>query len=250
MVIRTEPSADEYLEEGGTVTVFVSTGPDITLTDMPKLLELTEEEAVAALAKAGLSKNLTTYTSSNRYAEGQVCFQSFSEGERVAVGTKVDIALSTGPEITPSPTPTLEPTDEPEEPTNAPDDDEPEPTPDTGEGEEPDDNNDPEPTSEPTPTTEPEPLYSYQATTVISDWPLGETDTAMLYITISQDGNEVDITKEESRLFSATDFPYYLDIALDESDGFTEGMATVNVWFNGEPYAGSYSVELKAVRIN
>lgn len=250
MVIRTEPSADEYLEEGGTVTVFVSTGPDITLTDMPKLLGLTEEEAVAALAKAGLSKNLTTYTSSNRYAEGQVCFQSFSESERVAVGTKVDIALSTGPEITPSPTPTLEPTDEPEEPTNAPDDDEPEPTPDTGEGEEPDDNNDPEPTSEPTPTTEPEPLYSYQATTVISDWPLGETDTAMLYITISQDGNEVDITKEESRLFSATDFPYYLDIALDESDGFTEGMATVNVWFNGEPYAGSYSVELKAVRIN
>ena len=85
---------------------------------------------------------------------------------------------------------------------------------------------------------------------MISDWPLGETDTAMLYITISQDGNEVDITKEESRLFSATDFPYYLDIALDESDGFTEGMATVNVWFNGEPYAGSYSVELKAVRIN
>lgn len=251
MVIRTEPSADEYLEEGGTVTVFVSTGPDITLTDMPKLLGLTEEAAVAALAKAGLSKGSTDYTSSNRYAEGEVCFQSFSEGERVAVGTKVDIALSTGPEVTPSPTPepTKEPEedDDPDEPTPTPDDDEPEPTPDLGEE---GDNQDPEPTPEPTPTTEPEPLYSYQATTVISDWPLGETDTAMLYITISQDGNEVDITKEESRLFSASDFPYYLDIALDESDGFTEGMATINVWFNGEPYAGSYSVELKAVRIN
>ncbi len=233
MVIRTEPAGGESLEEGGTVTVYVSTGSDITLTDMPKLLGYTEEEAIAALAKAGLSKGSISYASSDKYAEGLVCFQSYSEGERIAAGTKVDIALSTGPEVTPTPTaePTKEPDDEPE-PTVEPDDTEPTP----------------EPT--PTPTPEPEPLYSYQATAVISDWPLGENDTAMLYITISQDGNEVDVTREESRLFTASDFPYYLDISLDEDDGFTEGMATISVWFNGEPYAGSYSVELKAVRIN
>ncbi|MDE6876082.1 MAG: Stk1 family PASTA domain-containing Ser/Thr kinase [Lachnospiraceae bacterium] len=243
MVIRTEPAAEEYLEEGGTVTIVVSTGPDITLTDMPKLLGLTEEEAVAALSKAGLSQGSTNYTSSNKYAEGLVCFQSFSEGQRIAAGTKVDIALSTGPEVvaTPEPTPTPE-----EEPTPAPEEEEPTPTPEEEE---------PTPTPEeeeptPTPTPEPEPLYSYQATVVISDWPLTESDTATLYITLSQDGNEVDITKEESRLFSAGDFPYYFNISLDENDGFTEGMATVSVWFNGEPYAGSYPVELKAVRIN
>ncbi len=233
MVIRTEPAAEEFLEEGGTVTVVVSTGPDITLTDMPGLLGMTEEEAVAALAKAGLLQGSTNYTSSNRYAEGLVCFQSFTEGERVATGTKVDIALSTGPEVVATPEPTPTPEEGDEEPT-------PTPTPDVEE----------EPTPTPTPTPEPEPLYSYQATVVISDWPLAENDAATLYITISQDGNEVDITKEETRLFTREDFPYYFNIALDESDGFTEGMATVSVWFNGEPYAGSYPVELKAVRIN
>lgn len=244
MVIRTEPAAEEFLEEGGTVTVVVSTGPDITLTDMPGLLGMTEEEAVAALAKAGLLQGSTNYTSSNRYAEGLVCFQNFTEGERVATGTKVDIALSTGPEVvaTPEPTPTPEEGDEEPTPTPEEGDEEPTPTP-TPDVEE-------EPTQTPTPTPEPEPLYSYQATVVISDWPLAENDAATLYITISQDGNEVDITKEETRLFTREDFPYYFNIALDESDGFTEGMATVSVWFNGEPYAGSYPVELKAVRIN
>lgn len=248
MVIRTEPQAEEYLEEGETVTIVVSTGPDITLTDMPKLLGMTEEQAVAEISRAGLSMGETSYASSSVYAEGLVCFQSFSEGERIAAGTKIDIALSTGPEIIATPTP-----DESGEAT-------PQPTPDdsgsaTGE---PTAEPTPAPTAEPTsepeptpePTSEPEPLYSYQATAVISDWPLGETDTATLYITISQDGNEVDITREESRLFTAADFPYILNVSLDESDGFTEGMATIKVWFNGEPYAGSYSVELKAVRIN
>ncbi len=246
MVIRTEPAAEEFLEEGGTITVVVSTGPDIVLTDMPGLLGMTEEDAVAALAKAGLSQGSTKYTSSNRYAEGLVCFQSFSEGERVATGTKVDIALSTGPEVvaTPEPTPTPEEGDEEPTPTPEGGDEEPTPTPTpTPDVEE-------EPTPTPTPTPEPEPLYSYQATVVISDWPLAENDAATLYITLSQDGNEVDITKEETRLFTREDFPYYFNIALDESDGFTEGMATVSVWFNGEPYAGSYPVELKAVRIN
>lgn len=244
MVIRTEPQAEEFLEEGETVTIVVSTGPDITLTDMPKLLGMTEEEAVAAISKAGLSMGSTSYTSSNAYAEGLVCFQSYSEGERIAAGTKIDIALSTGPEVVATPTP-----DE-EEPTPTPEDgeEEPTPTPDGSGVVTPEPTSEPEPT--PTPTSEPEPLYSYQATAVISDWPLGETDTATLYITISQDGNEVDVTKEESKLFTATDFPYILNISLDESDGFTEGMATIKVWFNGEPYAGSYSVELKAVRTN
>lgn len=254
MVIRTEPAAEEYLEEGGTVTIVVSTGPDITLTDMPNLLGKTEEEAIAAIAKAGLSKGSTNYTSSSKYAEGLVCFQSFTEGERVAVGTKVDIALSTGPEVVATPEPTPEPTKAPDEgenePTKAPDEGgEPTKAPDEG-GEPTKVPDEEEPTPTPTPTEEPEPLYSYQATVVISDWPLGENDTASLYITISQDGNEVDITKEESRLFTMDDFPYYFNIALSEDDGFTEGMATVSVWFNGEPYAGSYPVELKAVRIN
>ncbi|MDE7212038.1 MAG: PASTA domain-containing protein, partial [Lachnospiraceae bacterium] len=156
MVIRTEPAAEEFLEEGGTITVVVSTGPDIVLTDMPGLLGMTEEDAVAALAKAGLSQGSTKYTSSNRYAEGLVCFQSFSEGERVATGTKVDIALSTGPEVvaTPEPTPTPEEGDEEPTPTPEEGDEEPTPTPTPPpDGEE-------EPTTTPTPTPEPQPLDS------------------------------------------------------------------------------------------
>lgn len=241
MVIRTEPAAEEYLEEGQTVTVFVSTGPDIVMTQMPKLLGKTEEEAVAAISKAGLSLGSTSYASSNRYAEGLVCFQSYAEGERLASGTSVDFALSTGPEQEATPTPQPDDTNDPDDGDDP--DDTPEPTA------EPIDT--PEPTPTPTPTPEEEPVYEYRATALISDWPdwLGETGTATLYVTISQDGNNL-VIYESDTLFTASDFPYSINISLAEGDGFSEGAATVSVWFSGVPYDGSYMVELKAVRVN
>ncbi len=240
IVIRTEPAAEEILEQGETITIVVSTGPDITMTLMPYLLGMTEEEAVAAISEAGLTRGEISYTSSNVYAEGEVCFQNYSEGERIASGTKIDIALSTGPDtsvLTPTPTPenggstgeiTPEPTIDPVIT--------PEPTP--------------TPTAEPTPTLAPEPVYEYQGKVVISDWPLGDTDTATLYVTVEQDGNEMDITEEPDREYTAADFPYYLNVSIEESYGFVEGTAVIHVWFNGVPYDGSYSIELEAVQVN
>lgn len=240
VVIRTEPAAGEVLEKGETVALIVSTGPDITLVDMPELLGKTEEEAIAELDRAGLKIGNYSYMSSNIYAEGLVCYQSYSTGERIATGTSIDITLSTGPEET-EPTPTPEPevtgdvTPVPEDPTSEPTEEiTPEPTL----------------TPTPTPTPEAEPVYEYQATAVISDWPLGAEETATLYITISQDGNEVDVSESDTKLYTVSDFPYYLNIALDESYGFTEGTAKISVWFNGAPYDGSYSVELRAVRVD
>lgn len=250
MVIRTEPAAEEYLEMGQTVTIVVSTGPDTIMTLMPKLLGRTQEESIAILGEAGLSLGNTSYTSSSFYPEGQVCFQSYSEGERLVSGTVIDIAISTGPETTPEPTakPTDEPVVEPTaEPTAKPTA-EPaaeltaEPTA------EPTQEPTPEPTEEPTP--EPEPRYQYTATAKISDWPLGAEETATLYAVISQDGNQAVIYDNDSTLLTASDFPFDISISLSEEDGFTEGSAKISVWFSGVPYDGSYTVELKAVRIN
>ncbi|MBQ9119115.1 MAG: Stk1 family PASTA domain-containing Ser/Thr kinase [Lachnospiraceae bacterium] len=263
IVIRTEPAAEEILQQGETITIVVSTGPDITMTSMPFLLGMTEEEAVAAISAAALVKGDVSYTSSNVYPEGEVCFQNYSEGERLAAGTVVDFALSTGPEDAlptptdipagteeptpgltdePTPTPTEEPTPEPtDEPTEAPTQAPTEaltPTPTEA------------PTETPTPTPEAEPIYEYQGTVVISDWPLAAGEVANLYVTITQNGNEVNVTEDENKLYTVGDFPYYLTVSLEEDYGFTEGTAVINVWFNGVPYDGSYTVELKAVRVN
>ncbi len=247
MVIRTEPAAEEYLAMGETVRIIVSTGPDITMTKMPKLLGKTEEEAIAAIAEAGLAFGSSSYASSSQYAEGLVCFQSYSEGERLVSGTVIDFALSTGPELpTSAPEPTTAPVnpDEPDDPGNTgePADPTPMPTP----TEEPT----PSPTPEPTPTPEPEPVFEYRATAVVSDWPLGAEETATLYVTIRQDNTELVVYDDDSRLFTASDFPHSFDIRLAEGEGFTEGTATVMVWFSGVPYDGSYLVDLKAVRVN
>lgn len=255
IVIRTDPEAEGFLEKGQTVVLIVSTGPDIVLTDMPKLLGKTEEEAVAAISNAELSLGSISYATSSIYKEGEVCFQNYSEGARLTTGTRIDFSLSLGP-ADPTPTPVPDPTEDlepthPLPPVVDPDDepDEPdEPTPEL--------TNEPEatptPTPTPSPTPEPEPIYRYQATAVISDWPdhLGAEETATLYATISQNGHEIDISEDDSRLFTSSDFPYYLNISLDEDDGFKEGTAKITVWFNGILYDGSYSVDLKAVKIN
>ena len=242
MVIRTEPEAEEILEQGQTVTIVVSTGPDITLTYMPKLLGLSEEKALAEIANAGLGKGSVTYISSSVYAEGLVCFQNYSEGTKIAAGTVIDLAISTGPEegfSTPTPIETEDPSGTGEN--NGGSEETPTPTPSPT----------PTPTSTPTPVPEnTDPIYKIQGTILISDWPLGEEETAYIYVTLKQGNMEIDVTEDEDALYTSADFPYRLSVSFDTDEGFKEGMAIANVWFNGIPYKGSYTVELKEVRVN
>lgn len=112
MVIRTiperttDPKNPVVLKKGSTVTLVVSTGPDVSaLKKVPNLLGKTEEQAKQDLLAAGLEKGATSYIPSSEYPKGAVCFQNMTAGELVTAGTKVDISISTGPESTPSPTP-------------------------------------------------------------------------------------------------------------------------------------------------
>lgn len=110
MVIRTFPerSTDSknpvMLKKGSTVTLVVSTGPDVSaLKKVPNLLGKTEEQAKQALLEAGLQKGVTSNIPSSEYAKGTVCYQNTTAGELVTADTKIDISISTGVESTPTP---------------------------------------------------------------------------------------------------------------------------------------------------
>lgn len=98
-VVSTTPERGTSVVAGDTVTVFVSKGPENTDVSVPKLLGLTKDQATKALTDLGLEVGTVDYRGSNIYPEGQVSYQNYSFGEKVEKGTKIDIQISTGPEI-------------------------------------------------------------------------------------------------------------------------------------------------------
>ena len=134
LVLRTDPSAGTDLEKGSQVNYYLSAGPDKQMVVVPYLLGYSEEAAVKLLQDEGLKLGGTTPVYSTKYAEGEICYQSYSEGQKVEKGTVINLSVSLGPEeILPTPTPDLpkpKPTKVPPEPTKAPEPTE-EPTDDT-----------------------------------------------------------------------------------------------------------------------
>ena len=95
-VIRTDPVYGEPLTAGQTVTLYVSSGPAITLVPVPELLGLTQEKAVEKLDELGLLYEITEVP--HEEAEDTVVYQSIKQGEEVKVGTTVNIQVSKGME--------------------------------------------------------------------------------------------------------------------------------------------------------
>ncbi len=95
-VISTDPEAGTEVSKGDTVQVVISRGKQ--KATVPNLSNMTQDEASAALASAGLT--LGTVETSEKYSttveEGKVLSQSLSSGTEVDAGTKVDIVLSKG----------------------------------------------------------------------------------------------------------------------------------------------------------
>ncbi len=93
-VINTLPERGTMVTAGDSVTVYVSNGSkNVTV---PNLLGMTEAQADAAIAGAGLKKGSVSYDSSDIYAVGQVMYQNYSVGEKVASGTVIDITINQG----------------------------------------------------------------------------------------------------------------------------------------------------------
>ena len=110
-VTRTDPEEGATLEDGQSVTVYISKGPEEKTVKVPNLIGYTEKQAIAALEDAKLDYSIER---KNDDAEaGKVIGQGIDAGEEVDEGTKITLTISLGPAETPEPDPEPTPTPDP-----------------------------------------------------------------------------------------------------------------------------------------
>ncbi|MCR4961062.1 MAG: Stk1 family PASTA domain-containing Ser/Thr kinase [Lachnospiraceae bacterium] len=97
-IISQNPEGGSKAPVNSTITIVVSKGSKTETFEMPSVLGLSLEEAVAKLIESGLEVGSTDEVYNNVYGAGYVCYQSVSYGTDVTKGTKVDIQVSKGPE--------------------------------------------------------------------------------------------------------------------------------------------------------
>ena len=95
-VIRTDPTFGTMVEEGSTVEVYVSSGPEEI--EVPPVVGQTRAEAERLITEAGLSIGEVTERADATFAEGIVIEQDPPQGVRVGVDAPVNLVVSTGPE--------------------------------------------------------------------------------------------------------------------------------------------------------
>ena len=92
-IVSQDPSAEEKVKEGSTITVNISKGPgDVSV---PNLVGKSESELSEYLQAAGLSLGKVSTESSDKEA-GTVISQSPKAGETAEKGSKVDVVVSDG----------------------------------------------------------------------------------------------------------------------------------------------------------
>lgn len=95
-IIRYEP---EKVPEGGTVTLYVSTGPHVDMVAVPNITGRTEEEAIAMIGEARLTPGDTTTAYSDTVPKGSIISQSGGSDGQIEVGGKISYVVSNGPEV-------------------------------------------------------------------------------------------------------------------------------------------------------
>jgi serine/threonine-protein kinase len=94
-VVRQQPTAGSPLNEGETVTIVASKGPEPV--KVPALLLKSRSEAETALADAGLELGEVTTRETDKRAPGTVLAQDPAAGTNVAKGSAVDLVVATAP---------------------------------------------------------------------------------------------------------------------------------------------------------
>ncbi len=97
-VISQTPKGGETVPKGSEVTVLVSIGVEGNQVEMPNVLGEDEMTATAILVEHGFYVERVSYVSNQEYAEGLVCYQSYSQGTFVEKGAGVEIIISKGVE--------------------------------------------------------------------------------------------------------------------------------------------------------
>ena len=93
-IVRMEPEDKAAL--GDSVTLYVSTGPEVEVTPVPDLYGKTENEAAALLTEAGLLTGEISRAHDASVPAGQVISQGIEKDAEL--GTAVDLVVSLGPE--------------------------------------------------------------------------------------------------------------------------------------------------------
>ena len=92
------PGANNKLARGSNITLTVSLGVESSQVRVPNLMGLSEMDGTVEATEAKLQIGTVTRVYSDTYAEGLICYQSYSYGFYVEPGTVIDIRVSQGPE--------------------------------------------------------------------------------------------------------------------------------------------------------
>lgn len=95
-VIRTEPEAGAVLNVGDTVTLYVSSGPDIKYVEVPDFYNCDEATVMQALRENNLELGDVSYEHSDTVPMGRVIRQSREKNTQVIAGTKIGFVMSMG----------------------------------------------------------------------------------------------------------------------------------------------------------
>jgi eukaryotic-like serine/threonine-protein kinase len=96
-VIETDPPAGDEVDEGGTVTVFLSSGPKQVA--VPDLSGLTLPQAKKELKEAGLALGEDSEAPSSEVEVGLIIDQDPAPGEEIDADSVVNVVVSSGPEL-------------------------------------------------------------------------------------------------------------------------------------------------------
>lgn len=97
-VVSQTPDAGNKVAKGTNVTLTVSLGKEENKKRVPNLMGLSEMDGTAEAIEAKLQIGTVSYVFNSEYAEGLICYQSYSHGSYVEEGTAIDIKVSKGPE--------------------------------------------------------------------------------------------------------------------------------------------------------
>ena len=96
-IIRQEPEAGELLEEGGTISLVVSKGPE--MIEMPNVIGFTQEGAVKELESRGLVPSCFMVVNDGSYASGCVVSCSAEAGTSVEAGSVIVVYIAADPSV-------------------------------------------------------------------------------------------------------------------------------------------------------
>lgn len=97
-ILAQDPEADTEAKDDAVINLTVSLGPEYTKVIVPRLTDLTLQEAQERLAEIGLTIDQITYEAHQTIEKDQIISQSVPEGTEVEMTRMIDVVISKGNE--------------------------------------------------------------------------------------------------------------------------------------------------------